>query len=405
MQLTYKNEKPLFLTSLILASIFWLLLIVGSFGIALIYLLLGYMFYLFVQSGFISYVKGSGVKVTEQQMPELYKQFNDCSQKLDMDTPPEFYLLNSDGVLNALATHFLRKKYVVLYSSVLDALKKYPGAINFYIGHELAHIKQGHLKWLSFLWPASLLPVLGTSYSRAREYTCDLHGLYCCNEAKEAPYALAVLAAGPEYWSKVNLKEYTGQCAETGGFWMSFHEYVGDYPWLCKRISHVIEVAQGNKAKFPRRNPLAFILSCFVPRLGVGGAAGGMASLVVVVAIIGILAAIALPAYQDYTVRAKVSGVEAIASEVINNATPYIQANNELPYNLQAIDLPNDLSNDVVAHVEVIDDGFLFELQGHPKLQGETILYVPYLDESGYLYWSCRDGSLELKYRPMACRE
>ena len=50
--------------------------------------------------------------------------------------------------------------------------------------------------------------------------------------------------------------------------------------------------------------------------------------LMIVVAIIGILAAVALPAYQDYTIRARASEVLLAASSARTNITEVIQANN-----------------------------------------------------------------------------
>jgi len=53
--------------------------------------------------------------------------------------------------------------------------------------------------------------------------------------------------------------------------------------------------------------------------------------LMIVVAIIGILAAVALPAYQDYTVRAKMSEVMLAASSCRTSVTEYFQVGNSLP--------------------------------------------------------------------------
>lgn len=50
--------------------------------------------------------------------------------------------------------------------------------------------------------------------------------------------------------------------------------------------------------------------------------------LMIVVAIIGILAAVALPAYQDYTVRAKISEVILAASSCRTSVTETLQTNN-----------------------------------------------------------------------------
>ena len=55
--------------------------------------------------------------------------------------------------------------------------------------------------------------------------------------------------------------------------------------------------------------------------------------LMIVVAIIGILAAIALPAYQDYTVRAKVSEIMIAASAMKNSVAEFYQTRNIMPSN------------------------------------------------------------------------
>ena len=53
--------------------------------------------------------------------------------------------------------------------------------------------------------------------------------------------------------------------------------------------------------------------------------------LMIVVAIIGILAAVALPAYQDYTIRAKTSEVVLIASGCRTSITEYVQSQPSMP--------------------------------------------------------------------------
>ena len=72
---------------------------------------------------------------------------------------------------------------------ILDSLAERPGALDFYLGHEIGHIKCGHVGRSAFLMPARMLPLIGAADSRAREYTCDLHGLACCDDPKDADFA------------------------------------------------------------------------------------------------------------------------------------------------------------------------------------------------------------------------
>lgn len=58
--------------------------------------------------------------------------------------------------------------------------------------------------------------------------------------------------------------------------------------------------------------------------------------LMIVIAIVGILAAIALPAYQDYTVRARMSEVLATAAEAKTTVAEYVAARGAMPTNADA---------------------------------------------------------------------
>ena len=61
--------------------------------------------------------------------------------------------------------------------------------------------------------------------------------------------------------------------------------------------------------------------------------------LMIVVAIIGILAAIALPAYQDYLVRSKVSEVLARGAEAKTSVAEFVSANGQFPLTLTSAGL------------------------------------------------------------------
>ena len=57
--LVYKHEGPLFALHVVIASVFWLLLIVGTLGIALLYILFIFVGYLFAHSALIAWIHGS----------------------------------------------------------------------------------------------------------------------------------------------------------------------------------------------------------------------------------------------------------------------------------------------------------------------------------------------------------
>ena len=72
--------------------------------------------------------------------------------------------------------------------------------------------------------------------------------------------------------------------------------------------------------------------------------------LMIVIAIVGILAAIALPAYQDYTVRAKVSEALAGLAEAKTTIAEYYSANNALP-SVAAAGINSNPNTDIVASI------------------------------------------------------
>ena len=402
MELVYKNEKKLFAISFVISLLFWLLLIGGTLGIALIYVGLGYLAYLFAHSAFIAYLKGTGVKLSEQQFPELYGRLKQCCHQVGMEVIPETYLLRTD-VFNALATRFRGRNFVILFSDVVEALEDHPEALNFYIGHELGHLHRKHLQWGAFLMPSSALPLLGAAYRRAEEYTCDRYGVACCQSEEDIRRALAAIAAGNSGGRTINLNAYLDQVAETKGFWMSFHELTGDYPWLTKRMATSIAMKRGSEAVMPRRSLLAWVLASFIPRFGMGGGA----SLLVTVAMIGILVAVAIPAYQDFTKRAQYSDAYFDALEIKSVVQNYQVEHQEWPESLTAIGYESDVVRTGKGQFEIsLYSGGMIGIKVGEDGSGEArYLVIEPTNNEGEVTWICYGQNLDQKYLPSDCRD
>lgn len=424
----YGKERTLFGILAVLATLVWVAVVVGTLGVALLYILMFFVIYLFTQSAFISYLKGTAVEITPEQFPQLHAQLLECCRRLDMPVPPRAYLLAADGMLNALATRFLRRNYIVLFSSIVDALESDKDAINFYIGHELGHIRRNHLGKAPFLFPVAWLPLLGAAYSRACEYTCDLHGLRCCNSKASATNAVAVLAAGVEQWKRMNVPQYLHQIGETGRFWMSLHELTGNYPWLTKRMGMIHARAQAQEFKAPSRNPFAFLFALFIPRTFGGAAIGGM---LVIFVIIGMLAAVAIPAYKQYMDTANLLNMtqpdsveyqdtragdpERAAMEIdaqVRTLQPVLDAivnhhrtQGEWPESLQNLSLPGNLLNGMES-LELYEEGAL-GFRGSEALgeyqEYETYL-APQLNAQGDYEWVCWSPYIPDDYLPHDCK-
>lgn len=401
MDLVYKNEKPLFRIAALLSAIFWVALTVSTFGIVLICLLLGYLFFLFAHSAFISQIKGSGVKISKEQFPDLYEKLTLGCRKIGLDEIPEAYLLRTD-FFNALATKFLGRHFVVLFTDVVDALEGQPSAIDFYIGHELGHIHRKHLTWSTFVMPASVLPVIGTALRRAEEYTCDRYGVACCQSEDDIKAAIAAIAAGDSRWKTINADAYLNQIAYTSGFWMSFNELTSDYPWLTKRMATSLALSRGEGIKHPSRHGFAWLLSCFVPRFGAGGAG----SLLVTVAIMGILAAVAIPGYQDYLERARFAAAYSSAQTVKDKVTDYAVSKNQWPESMQALGYETSELVDETNNIQIglYDHGMVGAKVGVTESGvGKYIVLEPEMVE-GNISWRCYGENVLTKNLPELCR-
>jgi len=392
-ELVYPRERMLGTITLMLGLLVWLGLIVGTFGVALIVLALGFVLYLFAQSALIAHIKGNGVELSEAQFPDLHSQYTACCDRLQMKTRPQAYILNGNGGLNAFATKFLGTQYVVLMSDVVDAMKKHADGVRFYIGHELGHLRMKHLSKHLLRWPVLWLPLLGAAYSRAKESTCDRHGLACSSSPEGAARALAALSAGAERWEHLDVAAYLRQTIHASGFWMSFHELTAGYPWLTKRAARVMNTS----APMPSRNGLSYLLAAFIPYAGRLGAGFGFLMLVYIV---GVMAAVAIPAYHDYTVKAKVSAA-VISSQPMREALGnYYQSNQKIPESLDVAGIPSQLN-----------DGTGLSLDPkHMVLTVSTkegeIIFTPKVDDQGLITWSCTNGEgLKSTQLPKSCHE
>jgi Zn-dependent protease with chaperone function len=256
----------------------------------------------------MAHVTGNGVRVTSAQLPEIWAKVVEASKRLGLARTPEVYVIQHGGVLNAFATKLLSRRFVIIYSELLDACEAAgdreagrPSELDFVIGHELGHLAAGHLAWQWFLLPSRLVPLLGPAYSRAREYTCDLCGLTAIDDLEVSSRALAILAAGGHAGRRVNLDMFVEQVTDTGRFWMAVFELNASHPFLSKRVA-ALRAAKGlSTAPAAPRNILAYPLA---PILGMGG--GGPVALVVIITYALVITQI--PALSKYLGKKKAAG-------------------------------------------------------------------------------------------------
>lgn len=126
--------------------------------------------------------------------------------------------------------------------------------------------------------------------------------------------------------------------------------------------------------------------------------------LMIVVAIIGILAAIALPAYQDYTIRAQVSEALSLTNGLKTSVSDYYATKGTFPVDnaaavCGATPAPNsctgykntDNKGNFVSQVDVINGALqvTFGNKVNAKLDKATLAVVPGIDAAGNITWIC----------------
>jgi len=139
--------------------------------------------------------------------------------------------------------------------------------------------------------------------------------------------------------------------------------------------------------------------------------------LMIVIAIVGILAAIALPAYQDYTVRAKISEPLAALSEAKTTVAEYYSARNVVPADQATAGIvqtrdASEIIDEIVYNVAssnpiitaTVESGII------PGGTGLSFSLSGTRQTDGTIVWLCKPGDdsgsdpIETKFLPATCR-
>ena len=146
--------------------------------------------------------------------------------------------------------------------------------------------------------------------------------------------------------------------------------------------------------------------------------------LMVVIAIIGILAAIAIPAYSNYATRSMVSEGLMLAARAETAVAEYHTSTGNFPDNNATAGLADLINGNYVTSIAVTTGGIVLITFGNnlTAAAGSTLAMTPYVNAEGDLIWQCGNaamgggltvssaaappangGSLLAKFRPTNC--
>jgi len=280
----YPHQKALLVGAVIFSALFWLGLalltltatekyLVGverehQAVILLVLVILAYIARYIRNAGRVAYLRGHAVEIGAKQQPDLHVRLRAVCKRLDIEQPPTAYLYQDTRLGNSFSLRFHRQNYLALNGELIGALTDRQGAIDFYMGYELARINDRYARWDFFLFPATVLPLLGPAFVRANVYTYDRYGLAVTKSKVDAAFALAVQASGSRRWKSFNIAEFAAQSAGANRYWSSLYELLSAVPSLSQRIAHLRAIATSSDTFIARRHPLAYLTALFLPYLG-----------------------------------------------------------------------------------------------------------------------------------------
>lgn len=131
--------------------------------------------------------------------------------------------------------------------------------------------------------------------------------------------------------------------------------------------------------------------------------------LMIVVAIIGILAAVAIPAYQDYIARAQVGEALMLLGGAKTPVSDYISNRGESPTGSVFTDVVSTTSGKYTASLTVAGDAVNITLTATMRATGVASVIqnstLQLVSADGGRNWTCTSGgTILIKYRSAACR-
>ncbi len=122
------------------------------------------------------------------------------------------------------------------------------------------------------------------------------------------------------------------------------------------------------------------------------------------IAFIGILAAIAIPAYQDYTTKARLTEAVTVGRNAADSVANYYNQHQEVPGSLEQAGFAAPIPPSVKELSVNNQNGTVIITMASAPISGKTFLLVPSLDSNNQIIWTCMSQEIQDKYLPQQCR-
>jgi Tfp pilus assembly major pilin PilA len=124
-----------------------------------------------------------------------------------------------------------------------------------------------------------------------------------------------------------------------------------------------------------------------------------------VLGFIGIVAAIALPVYQDYTTRARLVAAVDLGKSAADSVVGYFYKNQQIPSTLQQAGFAAPASTTVKEISVNGQNGVVTVTMADEPISGKSFLWVPSVDSDKKIIWTCMSQEIPDKYLPRQCRQ
>jgi Zn-dependent protease with chaperone function len=192
------------------ASIATLIMVIFTAGVGLLLLAMTPVLEWLFRRRIHARILGSSVRVSPDQLPEIYQSASVIAQRMGLRQLPEVFVLESNSI-NAVAARIAGRKLVILTDDMVDACLRSGdvNTLNFVLAHELAHHAMGHTGFIR-----SYLSQVYAPLARVDELSADRLATAVLGQPETAASAIITLVTGPQLLRYVNREALMRQAFE-----------------------------------------------------------------------------------------------------------------------------------------------------------------------------------------------